>query len=681
MAIIVSAQDVADAEDFLETFVSDEIEEGDYTDGALLRDLAIKAIAYIFAYLQQVDTQIRARQSLKTVEEVDTSDDEEAADDAVDEILSNWFATRKVGEYARVVAYGYATDRVDIDIPATTKFYKTSSLAFILDNEGDAYQVAAEELVPQFDSSGEIAGYFFRIPLVSEAVGTGYNIDPGNFATFDDFSSYVTQVMTLEKAQGGDDVESTEDFIERSETLITVRNLINARSADAVLRDKFDSIRTVTTIGMGDDEMARDLVEEAVTLLRMHVGGHQDMFVDMPTVETAYTGVVGAKFTRPDGVINVFRDKTYADYDADSNPTGRKFTDAHPVTSKVIQAGMVLRIVDGLVQLPGIPDIARDYIIREVRDTELLVSERVPFPIATDENSPVTYVTWSVGVYRPNYLDVIPQTTTGETSKQIQNPGRIALPGKPLYAIKSVTIEDSSDADADPADGLVYFNNRVNQTPVQQVAPENEFQVVVHNPTSHQSAKSYAELIVGTSTSPGKYDGKTCKVTFDTLAGFSAVDLFVSKRNQRISGANPLTRAFHPIYLRFSLEYRLKKTTEDTIDNEAAVRALLAYINTFDPSEVIGVSTISDFFHTTYPQAGHVYPFEIDYLVHVPDGRVVEFTTSEDVIVPYDSELLAAMQTGTADVDLLTDPLQFGLGDDVMRYLALESGIEVKERV
>lgn len=681
MAIIVSAQDVADAEDFLETFVSDEIEEGDYTDGALLRDLAIKAIAYIFAYLQQVDTQIRARQSLKTVEEVDTSDDEEAADDAVDEILSNWFATRKVGEYARVVAYGYATDRVDIDIPATTKFYKTSSLAFILDNEGDAYQVAAEELVPQFDSSGEIAGYFFRIPLVSEAVGTSYNIDPGNFATFDDFSSYVTQVMTLEKAQGGDDVESTEDFIERSETLITVRNLINARSADAVLRDKFDSIRTVTTIGMGDDEMARDLVEEAVTLLRMHVGGHQDMFVDMPTVETAYTGVVGAKFTRPDGVINVFRDKTYADYDADSNPGGRKFTDPHPVTSKVIQAGMVLRIVDGLVQLPGIPDIARDYIIREVRDTELLVSERVPFPIATDENSPVTYVTWSVGVYRPNYLDVIPQTTTGETSKQIQNPGRIALPGKPLYAIKSVTIEDSSDADADPADGLVYFNNRVNQTPVQQVAPENEFQVVVHNPTSHQSAKSYAELIVGTSTSPGKYDGKTCKVTFDTLAGFSAVDLFVSKRNQRISGANPLTRAFHPIYLRFSLEYRLKKTTEDTIDNEAAVRALLAYINTFDPSEVIGVSTISDFFHTTYPQAGHVYPFEIDYLVHVPDGRVVEFTTSEDVIVPYDSELLAAMQTGTADVDLLTDPLQFGLGDDVMRYLALESGIEVKERV
>jgi hypothetical protein len=679
MAIEVTSQDVADAEDFLVTFMEDKIPTGDYTDGAMMRDVAIKAISYIAAYFKKVDSQIRARQSLLSVQEVDTTDDPEAADDAVDEILSNWFATRQIGEFARVVAYGFASERVDIDIPATTKFYKTSSLAFLLDNNGEAYSVAAEDLVPQFDSTGEISGYFFPIPLVAENVGSNYDIDPGNFATFDDFNQYVTQVLTLQKAEGGDDTESTEDFIARSENLITVRNLINPRSADAVLQDEFPSIRSITTIGMGELEMIRDRIKEQATALEFHVGGHMDFFVDLSTVETSFSGVIGARFTRPDGVISVFRDTNYADYDPISNPGGHKFTDPDPTTTQTPQAGMVLRVWTGL------PDIARDFIIREVRETELHVSEKVPFPLATDENSPVTYVEWSIGNMQPDYRDVVGSLsleTQGETSRQVQNVGRITLPGGPLYAIKSVTIDDPSDVDADPSDGLIYLNNRVNTTPTAQVAPENEYQVVVHNEKNHQSAISFAELIVGPSGNEDKYDGKTCKVTYDTLAGFGPVDLYVSKRTQRISGANPLTRGFHPIYLHFVLEYRLKKTATSDVDNEEAVRNLLTYINTFDPSEVIGVSLISDFFHSTYSQVGHVYPFTIEYDVHVPDGRVVEFETTEDVIVPADAERLSELLVdATGGVNSLLDPLNYGLGDDVMRYLALEADIEVRERV
>ncbi len=679
MAIEVTSQDVTDAEDFLVTFMEDKIPTGDYTDGAMMRDVAIKAIAYVSAYFKKVDGQIRARQSLLSVEEVDTTDDKEAADDAVDEILSNWFGTRKVGEFARVVAYGFATERVDINVPAVTKFYKTSSLAYLLDNAGEAYSVAAEDLIAQFDSDGVVSGYFFRIPLVAEGVGTDYNIGPGNFATFDDFNQYVTQVITLEKAEGGDDTETTEDFIARSENLVTVRNLINPRSADALLQEEFGSIRAITTIGMGELEMIRDRIKEQATALEFHVGGHMDFFVDLPTVETSFSGVIGAKFVRPDNVISIFRDLTYADYDPISNPGGHMFTQPDPTTLQTPVAGMVLRIWTGL------PDIARDFIIREVHDTEIHVSEKVPFPLATDELSPVAYVDWSIGNMRPNYRDVVGSILlepNGETSRQVQNEGRITLPGAPLYAIKTVTIDDPSDVDADPADGLIYLNNRVNTTPAVQVAPENEYQVVVHNMKDHQSAISFAELLTGPVGNLGKYDGKTCKVTYDTLASFATVDTFVSKRTQRISGANPLTRAYHPIYLHFNLEYRLKKNATEEVDNEEALRALLTYINTFDPSEVIGMSLISDFFHNAYPQVGHVYPFTIEYDVHVPDGRVVEFETTEDVIVPADSEQLASLMVTPDEADYaLPNPLYYGLGDDVMRYLALEADIEVRERV
>ena len=667
MAVVINPQDVTDAEDFLVEYMTDKIDDGDYTEGSALRDLAIKAIAYTFAFLRKTNDQILARQSLKSIEEVDVTDDSQAADDAVDEILSNWFAERNRGRFARVMAYGTASTRVDITVSASAYFYRTADKIFILDNNGADQLVAAEELVARFDSDGEVTGYTFKIPLVATTTGVSGNIEPGVFVSFDNFSPYVTKVETLEKGQGGTEIESTTDFIARSKNLITVRNLINARSCDAVLRDTYSSIKALTVVGMGDPEMIRDRVAELVSGLEFHTGGHQDIYIDTDTVETSVTLEVGAKFTRPDGVINVFRDPTYAD------GVVHKFTDADPVTLKIIEAGMSLRIWDGLPQNP------HDYIIREVRDTELIVSERVPFPAATDETA--TNVTWSVGQSMPNYQDVVGQQLTGETSQQIQHSGRVTLPGGPLYRIKDVTINDPADPNADPTDQLIHFNVRVNDTPEEQVAPDNQYQVLVHNGAEHQSSRSFAELIVGFTGDTGYYDGKLVKVTYDTLSEFATISNFVDNRWQRVSAANPLVKAYHPIYLSFTLEYKLKKAATSTVDAQEAVELLANFINSFDPTEVIDVSTISDFFKTAYSDVSHVYPFVIGYHVYVPDGRVVAFETTEAVTVPSDSTQLAALQVYPGDpIEGLDNPLDYGLTDDVMRYVVNQDDIVIQER-
>lgn len=665
MALELSTQDVTDAEDFLEEFLSDKITDGDYSDGSALRDLTIKGIAYTFAYLRATEGQVRARQSLKSISEVDTSDDAEAADDAVDEILSNWFATRQRGKFARVSVYGHATERMDIDIPATTRFYRTSTLAFLLDNNGEPLHIPSEALIAQFDSSGEIIDYTFRIPIVSESTGVDYNVEPGRFASFDAFSIYVTYVEVLEAAKGGDDIESSEDFVARSQNLITVRNLINARSCDAVLRDKYADIRTLTVIGMGDKEMVRDLVVEKATGLTMHVGGHQDIYIEQEVTETSFSAVVGAKFARPDGLINIFRDPTVV---TGVNPS---FT----FPGMGVTVGMVLRVWEGLGS-------SGDYMIREVRDTELFVSERVPFPIATDEEVPAAYVIWSIGNVMPDYVDVIATQTTGQTSRQIQNSGRITLPGGPLYYIKSVTIDDPTDPDTDPSDNLVHLNTRVNTTPTAQVAPDNEYQVVVHNQGDHQSMRSFAELIVGPDGDEDKYDGKTCKVTYDSISGFSSIADFVVNRRQRISAANPLVKGFHPIYVAATIEYKLKRQATTSVDEEEAASAVVDFINAFPSTEVLDVSMISDFLNQSYPDIGHVYPFTINYYVHVPDGRVIAFETTEAVTVPSSpSDLEQLLLYPDDEVEGLMNPLDYGLTDDVMRYLARAGDIVVTERV
>ncbi|MBU1891229.1 hypothetical protein KJ782_07165, partial [Patescibacteria group bacterium] len=436
MAIEVNAKDVNDAENFLEEFLTDSVADGDYTDGTALRDLTVKAIAFNFAYLRKVAAQVRVRQSLKTISEVDTSDDPEAADDAVDEILSNWFAGRQTGTYTHITAYAHVSQPVDITVAAETLFYKTADRVFVLDNNGEDLFVSAEELTALFSSTGETSDYVFPIPLIAELPGTDYNIAPGAFSSFDAFSPYVTRVETLETASGGEGVETSTDYLERASSLVTVRNLINARSNDAVLREEFSDVKRTLTVGMGDPEMARDLIKEDATGIEMHVGAHMDTFLFMNTVETSFSGVVGAPYARPDGLIVVFRDATY---------TGVTLFTAN------VTPGMVLRIK---AYLPIEP---HDYMIREVYDTTLVVSTRVPFPVATDEQSPVGYVTWSIGHLAPGFEDIIPNQVTGETSRQMQNSGRITLPGGPVYLIKDVTIDDPADLDADSEDGLVHL--------------------------------------------------------------------------------------------------------------------------------------------------------------------------------------------------------------------------------
>lgn len=669
MAIEVSSQDVTDAEIFLEEFLSDKITDGDYTDGSALRDLAIKAISFNFAYLRKTATQLRVRQSLLTLSEVDTTDDSESADDAVDEILSNWYAKRNLGTYARIVAYGHASQPVDITIDTNIVFYKTTDLSFVLDNAGVDLFIPAESLVALFDSTGEITDYIFPIPLIATLPGTDFNIEPGIFASFDIFNAYVTRVETLAKASGGEDVETSTDYLSRVQTLITVRNLINARSVDAVLRDEFEDLKGITTIGMGDPEMIRDLVSEPATGLELHVGAHMDMFLFADTVETSALGVVGAKFTRPDNIINVFRDTTYADYDAITNPTGHKFTDADPVSGLTPTAGMVIRIRDGL------PIDPHDYMIREVRDTELVVSERVPFPLATDVLS--TYVKWSIGHTMPGYEDVVGEKATGETSQQMQTPGRITVQGGPFYHVKDVTLDDASDPDADSDDGLVHFNIRVNTTPTEQVAPDNEYQVLVNNPEYHQSKQSFIEIVVGTDTDPTKYDGKTLKVTYDTLVNFATVSDYVSDRRRRISAESSLVRAYHPAYLSLTLEYRLLSTATEAVDEDAIIDYIVSYINTYNPREVMGMNQIADAVRVAFPTVGRIYPFTIYYDVHLPDGRVIEFESDEEVTVPWVPAELEAVLTTPGS---FTNPGDYGLTDDVIRYLTTRESIQVTQR-
>lgn len=654
--ITISAADVSAAANFLEQFLSDEVQEGDFSAGTALRDLTIKALATIVAFMRADASQIRAMQSLVTVQAAIATGDAEALTDAVTGILSNFFVAPKSGRKARGFAIGHSTKQVDIFIPTIVKFTYSTGLVFVVD-ASDTLFIPAAELVPIVDADSVVLDYEFRIPLVASQTGEAYNVEAALFADFDRFSPYVTRVEATNKFSGGGGQETISEILERAPTAVSVRNLINERSIEATLEDNFDGIDSTLVIGYGFPEMQRDLVPGVAPHLKFHIGGMTDIYLRTALVETEFTGAVGDLFTRSDGVAAMFRDSS-----------------ANFLSGSPVLAGDIIRITDGL------PTVPSEHMVIEVLDAQtLVVSERSPFPVATDEAGPPTTVSYTIGRAGPTYNDIragvagIP-LTTGVTSRQVAMSGRITLPGGPVMDILDIAIINPPVGEAafkSNLDGFVHFPNQVNNTPAQSALPDAglQFQTIVHSPGYAQTALQWMEIVVGTDTFQSRFDGLNLRVRYRTLSTFQAIDDFVRGRRERITAAFTLPKGHHPVSLRMNIQYSLKATATALLNDDTIAQAVVDFINAFDATSTpIDVSAITTMLHNSYPDIGPIEPVSIQYDLRAPDGSVLTYETVDVVRV------LASKQISGPVLDL--DDI--GVTDRTLRYIANVADVTVE---
>jgi len=646
MAIEISPTDVTNAEEFIATLLAENVPEGRYTQGAALRDLAVKAFAFIFAYLQKENEEVRSLQSLLNVQNVSVSDDpnlDNAVTTATDAILSNWFITRKGGTFSRGIITIEVTSKQDYLISPDDKILLSQALGYFPDvaDTTQTIVIPASDVHPVITTESVVEGFAFTLPMIAARSGAEYDVDPTDWIDVGSFSPYVTRIFNADRFSGGGGRETTAALIERSNTAVAVRNLINGRSIDATLSDRFSEIVRLQTIGMGDLEMQRDAKFEFATGVTIHTGGHFDIYLEMPVTQKTFEGQLGGLYARPDGIANVFRDPvTVPDW-----------------TVTDVRVGDVIKISS------GIPEAPQDFTIKEILSTELRVSQTGPFSVATDEEG--TFVDYFI--FRPLFgadaqvLPVVGVNTQGSTSSSIQTPGVLLLPAGPHYDILDVAITDpdTSDIFINDADGFIHFSNRVNQTPTTTPASIDDLEYQIRNPEPQtaQSQRVFEELLLDP-----LYEGKTVRVTYETLTGFDPVDAFVTDRFERILAANVLARAFYPVYLSFLVTYTLKPTATTTVDETALQFGLVDFVNTFPPSDIIDVSDVMAFVRSFDPNIGNVAPVTISYDAIIPDGRQLSYTTTD--VVDLDPDKLDAEFAGE-----LEDPLSFGMSDRTVRYL------------
>lgn len=653
--VVVSQADVALAANFLEGFLTDAVPEGDFTQGTALRDLTVKALAAVTAFLRKdaaLGLQLRSLVTIKSA----VGDDPEALRDGVTAILSNFLVAPKGGRKARGFAIGHSSRLVDIFIPTTTRFTYSQGLVFVVDST-DVLFIPAAQLVPVVDADNAVLDYEFRIPLVATQTGEAYNVDPTLFAAFDRFSPYVTRIESTTKFSGGKGPDTVDEILERAPTAVSVRNLINARSFDATLNDNFDGIESMLVVGFGDPEMQRDLIPGVAPHLRLHIGGMTDVYLRTALVETEFVGTVGDLFARPDGVVAIFRDSS------------TDFT-----TAPAVSPGDIIRITAGLPSIPG------EFLVIEVIDANTLaVSERSPFPLATDEANPITTVSYVIGKVAPSYNDVRADVggaplTTGVTSRRLSKTGQITLPGGPVMDILDVAIINPPVGEAafkNTLDGFIHFPNQVNGTPSETVTPDQglQFRTIVHAPAYAQSPLQWMDLVVGTDTNPSRFDTFNLRVRYRTLSTFVAADAFIRSRRERVTAAFQLPKGHHPVVIRMNVQYTLKSTATSVLNDSNVAQTIVDFVNTFDTgANPIDVSAITQLVRNTYPTIGPIEPITIEYDLRAPTGDVLSYQTTDVVRV------ISTRQVAGPVLDL--DAL--GVTSQTLRYIANTAGVTVE---
>ena len=251
--IVIVEQDRLDAENLLEQFLGDNLLaagiDADIGRGSAMRDFAITAMSLVYAFMRKESDLTRQRQSLLLLGE----DEGDEVDDAVDEILSNWFIRRKTGRKSRGVVTVYFNQATDVTVRRNDVFYKTNALPFVIDSDADR-SYGEDDMVPVTDNTGVVTEYALRVPVIAVEAGANYDISAGPFVNFTKFSPYtdarfnrieslslmalvVTATVSLVylRAQGGQEAEMLQELEEQSPLIDALVTMVLMASNGVVL--------------------------------------------------------------------------------------------------------------------------------------------------------------------------------------------------------------------------------------------------------------------------------------------------------------------------------------------------------------------------------------------------------------------------------------------------------------
>lgn len=306
--------------DFIQTRIAESNTGLEVRQGTAFYNLFIEPQQLMLQPLAVAMETVLVSQSIRRILALDDPDSFDQ--NSVDDLAANVFVDRDQGGFAQTTVRVFYQTPVDREFPAfTAEFVGTGNLSFF---NSDDFSITQADMALQ--QSGNL--FFMDVPVRAQAQGDGYNVSAGGITTFVNDPDAVS-CTNLSDAVGGLPTETNTQLLTRSKNSIGVRDLETIKGINAILREKFPTLREIQAVGFGDPEMQRDILYNA------HIGGKTDIYLKTPALQKLSTQVIGLQFDTTRQVPrNVHKQLTEISFDDVTAALGTPFIVTNSVTIK-----------------------------------------------------------------------------------------------------------------------------------------------------------------------------------------------------------------------------------------------------------------------------------------------------------------------------------------------------------
>lgn len=240
-------QDIVEAEFLAKQILEANFPDLDLREGTAARDLAVRPGAFLLALCKKGFDTYFAQNKLSNV-------DDTTPTEVVDDIMSNLFVTRNLGTYAIISARLYFSVQKSITLSTSTSFSTDGALIYY---PQASTVITSDQML--FDSYQN--EWYVDVDLQAAATGAEYNLSSGSLLYFSNFDPFFLHAEINYLAQTSIGAETNTQFVARASSSISTRNLINLPSISSNIRNTFNYITRVDTVGGGDERIYRDQVK------------------------------------------------------------------------------------------------------------------------------------------------------------------------------------------------------------------------------------------------------------------------------------------------------------------------------------------------------------------------------------------------------------------------------------
>lgn len=222
--------------------------EIDTSDSTPLVGLFVNPIASIlFPFKEDHDDAIKIASLL---------DPSTISEDDVDMLAANFSVTRTVGAKATGNVYLYFKTARTLNLGPEVWFVSTAGKKYFLTNS--SYSIDQETMRANIDKYPKFGTG--PIAVTAELEGVDYDIAPGQIKSIQGTPIVPDIVTNLVAISGGEAKETNQQMVDKIDNAIINGSIYSENGIKSSLITNFSTIKDISVIGAGDDEMTRDLV-------------------------------------------------------------------------------------------------------------------------------------------------------------------------------------------------------------------------------------------------------------------------------------------------------------------------------------------------------------------------------------------------------------------------------------